>query len=82
MFNTDPDELALSKVSSSLTLVLTANISLEGGGANRSVTITPTAGLSGTATITITVSDGELAAFDAFVLTVEPFRVYLLIIKD
>jgi hypothetical protein len=36
------------------------------------VTVTPAAGQSGTATITVTVSDGALTASDTFVLTVTP----------
>ena len=45
--------------------------SLCGGtDANRNVVITPVAGESGTATITVSVSDGTLAASTNFVLTV------------
>jgi uncharacterized repeat protein (TIGR01451 family) len=80
---TDPDELVLYAAPSNPTLVLPANIGLGGSGANRSLTITPTVGLTGTATITISVDDGELSAYDTFVLTVEPFRVYLpLVLKN
>ena len=42
-----------------------------GSGANRTVTITPAAGQSGTSTITLTVTDGNGGtATDSFVLTV------------
>jgi uncharacterized repeat protein (TIGR01451 family) len=80
---TDPGELALYAASSNPTLVLPANVGFGGSGANRSLTITPTTGISGTATITISVDDGELATYDTFVLTVEPLRVYLpLVLKN
>src|SRR4030095_10086186 len=46
------------------------NISFGGSGANRSVTVSPASNQNGTATITVTVSDGELSANDSFVLTV------------
>jgi uncharacterized repeat protein (TIGR01451 family) len=80
---TAPDNLVLSKASSDPTLVPPANIVLGGSGTDRSVTIMPTAGQTGTAAITITVSDSELMAHDTFVLTVEPFRYYLpLLLKN
>jgi pectate lyase len=62
--------LTLTKGSSNTTLVPTANIVFGGSGANRTVTVTPVAGQTGTATITVTVSDGSLTASDTFVLTV------------
>lgn len=67
---TAASSLTLSRTSSNTTLVPTANIVLGGSGANRTVIVTPAAGQSGTATITITVSDGTLTASDTFVLTV------------
>ena len=62
--------LTVTKASSNTTLVPAANIVLGGSGANRTVTVTPAANQSGTATITLTVSDGVLTASDTFVLTV------------
>ena len=47
-----------------------SGIVLGGSGANRTVAVTPVANASGTATITVTVSDGSLTASDTFVLTV------------
>src|SRR6185503_8038253 len=41
-------------------------------GANRTVTLTPAFNQTGTATITVTVSDGSLTASKSFVLTVNP----------
>ena len=68
---TQPSGLTLSGTSSNATLVPNANITFGGGtGANRNVVITPVAGESGTATITVTVSDGTLTASTNFVLTV------------
>lgn len=62
--------LTVTRASSNTTLVPVANIVLGGSGADRTVTVTPVAGQVGTATITITVSDGTLSTSDTFVLTV------------
>jgi formylglycine-generating enzyme required for sulfatase activity len=62
--------LTLSGSSSNTTLVPNANIVFGGSGANRTVTVMPASGQSGTATITVTVSDGSLTASDTFVFTV------------
>ena len=62
--------LSLSAASSNLALVPVANIIFGGSGANRTVTITPTTGMSGTAMITLTVSDGGLSTTTSFTLTV------------
>jgi hypothetical protein len=64
--------LMLSRASSNTSLVPTSAIVFGGSGANRTVTVTPAAGLTGTATITLTVSDGAASAADTFVLTVNP----------
>ncbi|HKQ65248.1 MAG TPA: LamG-like jellyroll fold domain-containing protein, partial [Methylomirabilota bacterium] len=62
--------LSLSASSSNPTLVPNASIVFGGSGANRTVTLTPAANQSGTATITITVSDGVLTTPTSFGLTV------------
>lgn len=62
--------LIVTAASSNPTLVPEANIVLGGTTALRTVTVTPAANQAGTATITITVSDGALTASDSFVLTV------------
>ena len=64
--------LTVGGVSSNLTLVPNGNITFGGSGAARTVTVTPSTGLSGTATITVNVSDGSLTTSSSFVLTVTP----------
>jgi hypothetical protein len=66
----DPALLTLGASSSNPTLVPSANIVFGGSGANRSVTVTPAANQIGTATITLTVSDGEMGTDESFTLTV------------
>jgi hypothetical protein len=68
----DPASLTLAAASSNPTLVLQSGIAFGGSGTNRSVTVTPAAGQSGSATITLTVSDGELTADTSFALAVLP----------
>lgn len=59
--------------SSDTTLVPEANIVLGGADQNRTIEITPTAGLTGTATITIRVRDtAGVEAVETFVVTVTP----------
>ena len=62
--------LVVTQSSNNTTLVPNANIVLGGSGANRTVTVTPAANQLGSATITLTVSDGTNSASDSFVLTV------------
>src|SRR5436190_2128148 len=62
--------LTVSGSSNNQTLVPNGNIVFGGGGADRTVTVTPAANQTGTATIIVTVSDGQLTASDTFVLTV------------
>ncbi len=62
--------LAVTGASSNLTLVPVANIVFAGSGASRTLTVTPAAGQSGVATITVAVSDGTANAAEPFVLTV------------
>ncbi|MBI5497687.1 MAG: tandem-95 repeat protein [Deltaproteobacteria bacterium] len=68
---TAPGNLTLTGGSSNTTLVPVGRIVFGGAGANRTVTVTPVAGLAGTATISVAVRDaGAATATDAFVLTV------------
>jgi subtilisin-like proprotein convertase family protein len=62
--------LSLLGGSSNPTLVPNANIAFGGSGSNRTVTVTPVAGLSGTVTITLVVSDGGLTATNRFAVNV------------
>jgi len=67
---TAPDDLLLSQASDNAALVPEANIVFSGSGTERMATITPTASMTGTATLTFTVSDGERSASEGFVLSV------------
>ncbi len=67
---TNAASLVLAGGSSNTNLVPTNNIVFGGSGSNRTVTITPATGLTGTSTITVTVRDGTNTASDSFVLTV------------
>jgi Concanavalin A-like lectin/glucanases superfamily/Domain of unknown function (DUF1929)/Bacterial Ig domain len=62
--------LTVSGSSNNTTLVPNANIVFGGSGANRTVTVTPAANQTGVATITVTVSDGQLSTPASFQLTV------------
>lgn len=69
---TAASSLTLIGTSSNTTLVPNANIVFGGSGGSRTVTVTPAANQSGTATITITTNDGSLSGSAAFTLTVNP----------
>lgn len=56
--------------SSNMTLVPNANIIIGGSGANRTVTVMPTTGQAGSATITLTVNDGIQSTTSTFSVTV------------
>ncbi len=62
--------LVASGSSSQTSIVLNSNIVFGGSGANRTVTITPAPGQTGTVVITITISDGALVARRTFNLEV------------
>lgn len=67
---TAPGSLTVTRASSNTTLFPLANVVLSGTGANRSVTATPVPSLGGTATITLSVSDGNLTTTTTFDITV------------
>lgn len=70
---TPPADLVVSGVASDPALVPNGNMVFAGTAANRTLTITPAAGLSGTTTIFLTVTDGDqMTSTDTFVLTVHP----------
>ena len=62
--------LTVSGSANNPTLVPNANITFGGSGANRTVTVTPVAGQTGTATITVPVNDGQASTPTSFQLTV------------
>lgn len=70
--DTGAASLTLTGSSANTTLVPNVNIVFGGSGANRTVTITPASGQTGSAVITITVNDGAATANSAFTLTVVP----------
>lgn len=63
-------ELTLSATSSNTTLLPVSGMVFAGSGANRTLTLTPIANQYGTATLTVTVSDGLATASDTFVALV------------
>jgi hypothetical protein len=67
---TPASSLTLSASSSNPTLIPNANIVFGGSDGNRTVTLTPAAGKSGTANITVTVSDGTDTTSTTFALNV------------
>lgn len=68
---TAASNLIVTATSANQTLIPHRNITLAGSGANRTVTITPAAGQSGSDTITLWVSDGVNTTFESFVVTSE-----------
>ena len=68
--NSLPGNLSLNGDTSNPTLVPANNIGFGGSGSNRTVTVLPAAGQTGTATITVAVSDGSLSASNSFTVTV------------
>ena len=71
---TAPDDLIVTATSSDQVLIPEANITFAGSGTDRTVTIQPTANLHGTATITVTVSDGILSTSTSLEITVNPIN--------
>ncbi|MDB5334442.1 MAG: hypothetical protein JWN70_61 [Planctomycetaceae bacterium] len=62
--------LTVTPTSSNAALIPNANLELRGTGANRNLVVTPLHNQSGTATITVTVSDGSQSTFQTFLVTV------------
>ena len=62
--------LTVTAASSNPGLVPPANIVLGGSGANRTVIVSPATNQNGTATITLTVSDGSLSSISTVLVTV------------
>jgi hypothetical protein len=67
-----PDSLALTRSTSDPNLIPLNNIVLGGTGANRTIKITPATNAFGTATVTVTVSDGTDSTNRSFQVIVNP----------
>ena len=67
-----PNSLVVSTTSSDPALVPEGSMIPGGSGTNRTLSVTPALNQSGTAMITVSVSDGQLSANNSFVLTVNP----------
>ena len=68
----ESDTLTLSATSTNETLVPVGNIVFGGSGADRTVTVTPAAGVTGLSRITVLVTDGFNTVSNSFVITVYP----------
>src|SRR5207249_4660384 len=69
--DTAPEALIVTATSSNPVLVPNSNIFLAGSGANRTVLVSPTPNQVGSATITLTVFDGEnLTGSTSFIVAV------------
>ncbi len=75
----DPEGLTVSGSSSNTNLVPNENIVFDGSGAERTVTVTPLADQTGTATITVVVDDGDQTGSTSFVLTVAPPPIHVIV---
>ncbi len=69
---TPAGNLTLLASSSNPALLPNAGIAFGGTGANRTVTLNPVAGQAGTATVTVSLSDGATTVLRTLVLTVTP----------
>jgi hypothetical protein len=67
---TPVSSLVVTGTSSNTVLVPVTALVFGGADAQRTLTVTPAAGQTGTATITVVVNDGALSTSDSFVLTV------------
>jgi hypothetical protein len=70
---TAASQLTLRISSDNTALISATAIAIGGAGTNRTLTLTPTAGQTGIATIKVTVSDGSSTATDDFTVTVNPY---------
>src|SRR6185369_15410503 len=70
--DSNPSTLLLSASSSNQAIIPNGNIVFAGSNLSRSMQITPAADQSGTATITVTLSDGTDSVNRSFLVTVNP----------
>jgi hypothetical protein len=72
---TPSENLVMTRASSNPNLIPVSNIVISGTGTSRTLQITPAPGQLGSATVTLTVTDGGgLSASDSFVITVTPLN--------
>ncbi len=64
------DVLTLTATSSNTSLIANSNITFSGTGADRIINLTPSANMTGTSTITVTVNDGTTSSSSSFLLSV------------
>ena len=79
--DSDLDSLTVTATSSNQILLSDENILLEGSGADRTVTLTPTPGQYGTAVITISIDDGTSISTQVFSASWMPIPVEIGIVK-
>jgi hypothetical protein len=68
----ESDSLTFTASSSNTNVLLSSNILFGGSGSNRTVTLTPEAGIAGVTTVTIFVSDTHTTNASHFTLTMRP----------
>lgn len=68
--DSENDEITFSVVSTNEAVVTSANVTVDGTGANRTVTILPTPGVAGVTRITLIATDGFNSVSNSFVVTV------------
>ena len=69
------DSLLVSGFASDTNLMPSANFVFSGNSTNLTVTLTPTANLTGTATVSLVVTDGTLASTNTFLLNVTSINI-------
>lgn len=75
---TDPDSLQVSAQSSNTLLLPQSGVALGGSGKNRTIQLSPAAGKTGIASVTISVADGAAVTQETFTLTVSGPTEFLL----
>ena len=70
--DTPADSLSLTAASSDTALVPPAGLALDGTGLNRTLAVTPAPNAFGSATVTLTASDGQAETQTTFAVTVTP----------
>lgn len=72
--DTPPASLLLTATSSNNTLLTNENIVFGGSGEERTITLTPEPGMTGSTTITVMVGDGNITVSESFLLNVLALR--------